>query len=102
MRPGRNFFPKIVKIMGIIPPPNFFFSNKIIEDFLVQKYSNCVRIYFSCFTKVCNMQNTLELFWFTIDSSGLPHEGVQFFFHDICRFFVCIADSTKLYKRIIK
>ena len=26
------------------------------------------------------MQNTLELFWFTIDSSGLPHEGVQFFF----------------------
>ena len=40
------------------------------------------------------MQNTLELFWFTTDSSGLPHEGFQFFFHDICRFFVCIADIS--------
>ena len=45
--------------------------------------------------------NSLQLFWFTIDSSVLLNEGGQFFFHDICYFFVCIADCTKLYKRII-
>ena len=45
--------------------------------------------------------NTLKLFWFTIDSSVLLNEGVQFFFHDICHFFICIADCIKLYKRII-
>ena len=46
--------------------------------------------------------NTLKLFWCTVDSSVLLNEGVQFFFHDICHFFVCIADCTKLYKMIIK
>ena len=29
---------------------------------------------------------TLQLFWFTIDSSVLLNEGVQFFFNDICHF----------------
>ena len=50
---------------------------------------------------IYNILNTLKLFWFTIDSSVLLNEGVQFFFHDICHFFVCIADCIKLYKRII-
>ena len=45
--------------------------------------------------------NTLKLFSFTIDSSVLLNEGVQFFFHDICHFFVCIADFLKLNERII-
>ena len=45
--------------------------------------------------------NTLKLRWFTIDSSVLLNEGVQFFFHDICHFFVCTADCIKFYKRII-
>ena len=36
--------------------------------------------------------NTLTLFWFTVDSSVLLNEGVQFFFHDICQFFVSFAD----------
>ena len=36
--------------------------------------------------------NTLKLFRFTVDSSVLPNEGVQIFYHDICHFFVCIAD----------
>ena len=44
---------------------------------------------------------TLKLFWFTIASSIPLNKGVQFFFHDICHFFVCIADCIKLYKRII-
>ena len=35
--------------------------------------------------------NTLNLFWFTIDSSVLLNEWVQFFFHDIYHFFVCMA-----------
>ena len=49
------------------------------------------------------MLNTLKLFWFTIDSSVLLNEGVQFFFHDICHFFVCIADCLKgLYKMFPK
>ena len=43
----------------------------------------------------------LKLFWFTIDSSVLLSEGVQFYFRDICRFFVYIADCMKLYKKII-
>ena len=30
--------------------------------------------------------NTLKLFWFTVDSSGILNEGVQLFFHDICHF----------------
>ena len=30
--------------------------------------------------------NTLKLFWFTIVSSVLLNEGVQFFFHVICLF----------------
>ena len=47
------------------------------------------------------MLNTLKLFWFTIGSSVLVSEEVQFFFHDICYFFVCIANCIKLYKRII-
>ena len=38
--------------------------------------------------------NTLKLFWLTVDSSVLLNEGVQFFFHDICHFFVCIADCN--------
>ena len=45
--------------------------------------------------------NTLKLFWFTIDSYVVLNEVAQFFFHEICRFFVCIADCIKLYKRII-
>ena len=45
--------------------------------------------------------NALKLFWFAIDSSVLLNEGGQFFFHDICYFFVCIADCIKLYKKII-
>ena len=45
--------------------------------------------------------NSLKLFWFTTDSSVLPNKGVQFFFHDICHFHVCIADCMKLCKRII-
>ena len=66
-----------------------------------KKYSNWVRIYVSCFTKVCNIQNTQysKLFWFTIDSSVLLN-GLQFFFHSICHFlFVLIADCIKLYKK---
>ena len=36
------------------------------------------------------------------DSSVLLlNEGVQFFFHDICHYFVYITDFIKLYKRII-
>ena len=38
------------------------------------------------------MLNTLKLFWFTLDSSVLLNEEVQFFFHDICHFFGCIVD----------
>ena len=45
---------------------------------------------------------TLKLSWFTIDSSTVRNKGVQFFFHDICHFFVCIADCIKICKRIIK
>ena len=45
--------------------------------------------------------NTLKLFWFTIDSYVVLNEVAQFFFHEICQFFVCIADCIKLYKRII-
>ena len=40
---------------------------------------------------IYNILNTLKLFWFTFDSSLLLNEGIQFFFHDICHFFVCIA-----------
>ena len=48
------------------------------------------------------MLNTLKLFWFTIDSSVLLNEGVQFFFHDIIsHFFVDIADCINLHKRIM-
>ena len=36
--------------------------------------------------------NTPKLLLFTVDSSVLLIEGDQFFFHDICQFFVCIAD----------
>ena len=75
----------------------FYFSGNLKK----KKYSNWVRIYVSCFTKVCNIQNTQysKLFWFTIDSSVLLN-GVQFFFHCICHFlFVLIADCTKLYKK---
>ena len=50
---------------------------------------------------IYKLLNTPKPFWFTIDSSVLLNEGVQFFFHDICPFFVCIADFIKLYKRII-
>ena len=46
--------------------------------------------------------NNLKLFWFTADSSVLLNEGGQFFFHDICYFFVCIPDCTKLYKGLHK
>ena len=46
--------------------------------------------------------NSRKLFWLTIDSSVLLKEGVQFSFHDICGFFVCIADCVKLYKRFPK
>ena len=46
--------------------------------------------------------NTLKLFWFTINSSVLLNERDQFFFHDICYVFVCIAGCIKLYKRIIQ
>ena len=28
------------------------------ENLEEEKVSNCVRIYFSCFTKICNIQNT--------------------------------------------
>ena len=53
--------------------------------------------YFSCFTKVCPIQNTrysksysildtLKVFWFTVDSSVLLNVGVHFFFHEICNF----------------
>ena len=45
--------------------------------------------------------NTLKLFWFTINSSLLLNEEVQFFFHDIYHFFVSIAHCIKLCKRII-
>ena len=75
----------------------FYFSGNLKK----KKYSNWVRIYVSCFTKVCNIQNTQysKLFWFTIDSSVLLN-GVQFFFHCICHFlFVLIVDCTKLYKK---
>ena len=41
---------------------------------------------------VYKIPNTLKLFWFTVDSSVLLKERVQIFFHDICHFFVCIAD----------
>ena len=34
----------------------------------------------------------LKLFWFVVDFSVLLNEDVQFFFHDIRHFFVCIAD----------
>ena len=44
--------------------------------------------------------NTQKLFWFTIDSSVLLNEGGQFFFHDICDFFVCIADCIQLQKSL--
>ena len=44
--------------------------------------------------------NALKLFWFTVDSFVLFNEGVQFFFHDICHFFVCIADC--LFSRNLK
>ena len=47
------------------------------------------------------MLNTLKLFWFTIDSSVLLNEAGQFFFYDMCYFFVCIANCIKLYKKII-
>ena len=56
-----------------------YFSGSLEE----KKYSNCVRIYFSCFIKVRNTQNTQyskTIYWFTIDSSVLLNEGVQFFF----------------------
>ena len=42
--------------------------------------------------RIYKILNTLKLFWFTVDSSVLLNEGVQFFFHDICHFFVRIAD----------
>ena len=32
---------------------SYFYRN--LEE---KKYSNCVRVYFSCFTKVCSIQNT--------------------------------------------
>ena len=47
------------------------------------------------------MLNTLKLFWFTIDSSVLLNEGVQFFSLHLSFFFVYIADCIKLYKKII-
>ena len=47
------------------------------------------------------MLNILKLVWFTIDSSVLLNEEIQFFFHDICHFFVCIADCIKSYKWIM-
>ena len=34
------------------------------------------------------MLNTLKLFWFTIASSVLLNEGVQFFFHVMSFFFM--------------
>ena len=46
--------------------------------------------------------NSLKLFWLTIDSSVSLKEAAQFSFHDICHFFVCIADCIKLYKRFPK
>ena len=50
---------------------------------------------------ICKIPNTLKLFCFNVDSSVLLNEVVQFFFHDICHFFVCIVDCMKLEKRII-
>ena len=45
--------------------------------------------------------NTLKLFWFNFDSSVLVNKGVQFFFHDICHFFICIADcQTSRYLKL--
>ena len=45
----------------------------------------------------------IRIWTFTIDSSLLLDEGVQFFFHDMCHFSVAIADCVKgLYKSSIK
>ena len=48
--------------------------------------------------------NTLKLFWFTIDSSVLLNEGVQFFFHGICHFclFVLLLKIEIIQKNFIK
>ena len=81
--------------------PNLVRTSYFSGNLKKKRYSNWARIYFSCFTKVCNIQNTQysRLFWFTIDSSVLLN-GLQFFFHSICHFlFVLIADCIKLYKK---
>ena len=59
-----------------------------------EQYSNCVRISFSCFKKfvIYKILNIFKLFWFTVNSSVLSNKGIQFFFHDICHLFACIAD----------
>ena len=85
----------------IFKAPNLVRTSYFSGNLEKKKCSNCVRIYFSCFTKVCNIQNTQysKLFWFTIDSSVLLN-GLQFFFHSTCHFlFVLIADCIKLYKK---
>ena len=47
--------------------------------------------------------NTLKLFWFTIVSSVLLNEGVQFFFHVICLFcfMTCLNISAHLSMKTI-
>ena len=85
----------------IFKAPNLVRTCYFSGNLKKKKYSNWVRIYVSCFTKVCNIQNTQysKLFWFTIESS-VQLNGVQFLFHGICYFlFVLIADCIKLYKK---
>ena len=100
-----NFWPKLFSAHPlwkiIFKEPNLARTSYLSVNLVEEKV--LVGICLSCFTKVCNIQNThtLKLFWFTINSSVILNEGVQFFFHDICHFFVCIADCIKLYKKII-
>ena len=68
---------------------SYFYRN--LEE---KKYSNCVRVYFSCFTKVCSIQNTqssktISVYcWFFCT----PQRGGSAFLSWHLSFFVCIAD----------
>ena len=48
------------------------------------------------------MLNTLKRFWFTIDSSVLLNERVQFFFHDTVIFLFVLLIVENYIKRLYK
>ena len=77
------------------------FYGNLADNKALELLQNCVKTFLSQKFVLYKIHNTLKLFWFTIDSSVHLNEEVQFFFNDICHFFVYIADCIKLYKGII-